>query len=142
MSEATTEAAQAIDLSQFTVMVVDDQPFVRNMIKQQLRQLGCSKVHEYSDGQSALEAIGSVNPDVVLCDINMVGMNGLEVLEHVRTGEGLPHELPFIFLTNETDPEMVEKAVGLKASAYLIKPASLDILQEQISKVLRAAGKV
>ena len=118
------------------VCLVDDQ----NLVRQGIRSLlalgeGIEVIAEASDGKQALELIPQVNPDVVLMDMRMPVMSGLEALQALARINALP---PTIILTTFDDDQLV--LAGLKAGArgYLLKDVSLDQLVEAVRTV--AAG--
>ena len=83
------------------VMVVDDQPAARSMLKKMLKEMSIQQVFEAPNGRDALSFIDSAPEmvDLVLCDWNMPGMSGLDFLRQVRS-VGL--EIPFLMVTGET----------------------------------------
>ncbi len=118
------------------VCLVDDQTLVRQGVRSLLDlSADIRVVAEASDGRQALEVIAQHQPDVVLMDLRMPGMNGIEAMQALASGPGLP---PTIILTTFNDDELV--LAGLKAGArgFLLKDVSLEQLVEAIHTV--AAG--
>ena len=70
-------AAREPDFAKLTVLIVEDQEYIRKLIQQLLMRLGCGTVLEASDGAEGLQTLGSVIPDLVLCDIRMAPVDGL-----------------------------------------------------------------
>jgi len=91
----------------------------------------------YSDGQSALKALGDNPPDLVVCDIKMPNMDGIELLRRLREKSS---SLPFIFLTSKADE--LDEALGLAMGAddYIAKPFSQRLLIARIRALLRRAA--
>jgi DNA-binding NarL/FixJ family response regulator len=119
-----------------SVCLVDDQTLVRQGIRSLLELSDEIRVvAEAADGAQAVDTIPQVKPDVVLLDMRMPNMSGLDVLNALRTREALP---PTIILTTFDDDQMV--LAGLKAGArgYLLKDVSLEQLVEAVKTV--AAG--
>ncbi len=119
-----------------TVCLVDDQTLVRQGVRSLLELSDSIKVvAEAIDGKQALEVIPQARPDVVLLDMRMPGLSGLDVLNALRERGELP---PTIILTTFDDDQLV--LAGLKAGArgYLLKDVSLDQLVDAIKTV--AAG--
>lgn len=119
-----------------SVCLVDDQTLVRQGIRSLLELTDDIRVAaECGDGASAVETIPRVKPDVVLLDLRMPGMSGLDVLTALAARNQLP---PTIILTTFDDDQLV--LAGLKAGArgYLLKDVSLDQLVEAVKTV--AAG--
>jgi len=90
----------------------------------------------YSDGQLALKALSDNPPDLVVCDIKMPNMDGIELLRRLRE----KNSLPFIFLTSKTDE--LDEALGLAMGAddYIAKPFSQRLLIARIRALLRRAA--
>jgi DNA-binding NarL/FixJ family response regulator len=108
------------------VCVVDDQTLVRQGLCSLLGLVdGVEVVAEAADGVEALEAIEVHQPDVVLLDLRMPKMDGLQVLEALATRELAP---PVLILTTFDDDELVLKALRLGAKGYLLKDVSLEQL--------------
>ncbi len=119
-----------------TVCLVDDQTLVRQGVRSLLELSESVRVvAEAADGKQALEVIPAANPDVVLLDMRMPGLSGLDVLNALRERGTLP---PTIILTTFDDDQLV--LAGLKAGArgYLLKDVSLEQLVDAIKAV--AAG--
>ena len=118
------------------VCLVDDQTLVRQGIRSLLELSDSIRVvAEAGDGMQAVETIPRVKPDVVLLDMRMPGMSGLDVLNALAANNQLP---PTIILTTFDDDQLV--LAGLKAGArgYLLKDVSLDQLVDAVKTV--AAG--
>jgi DNA-binding NarL/FixJ family response regulator len=118
------------------VCLVDDQTLVRQGIRSLLELSDSIRVvAEAGDGMQAVETIPRVKPDVVLLDMRMPGMSGLDVLNALAASNQLP---PTIILTTFDDDQLV--LAGLKAGArgYLLKDVSLDQLVDAVKTV--AAG--
>ena len=115
------------------VCLVDDQTLVRQGIRSLLELSDSIRViAEAGDGMQAVETIPRVKPDVVLLDMRMPGMSGLDVLNALATNNQLP---PTIILTTFDDDQLV--LAGLKAGArgYLLKDVSLDQLVDAVKTV-------
>lgn len=120
-------------MSEINVMIVDDHP----MFRQGLRDLvetdpNLQIVGEAADGESALEMVGRLQPDVVLMDINLPTLNGLQVTRQLK--EQLP-EINVVMITGYDDAEQVFHAFRAGASAYCAK----DISPEELIKIIYAA---
>jgi len=115
------------------VLLVDDHSMVREGIKQLLELDGDIKVvGEAGNGEACLKLIHSLKPDVVLLDINMPEMNGLEVLEKLRAGGSKQRVL---LLTIHNEVEYLMRAVDIGVSGYLLKDSESAVLKEAIYAV-------
>jgi two-component system chemotaxis response regulator CheY len=119
------------------VLIVDDEYYTRKVIRTLLLAMGCTKIHEASDGASGLEAIRSLAPDVVLLDWEMPGIDGAEFVRRVRSPEAFPlPNVPIIMLTGHGERSRVMEAVRLGVHEFLLKPVSSNALQARILSVL------
>lgn len=118
------------------IMIVDDQPDMRSMLRHMLAGLGVNQVFEAGDGKQAMmfmdDALDLI--DVVICDWNMPIMSGVEVLRQLRS---VNPDMPFLMVTGRSDVTSVTEARASGVSAYISKPFSLVQLENKL-KVLMA----
>ncbi len=125
------------DFSRLTVLLVDDETFVRTMMKQILRTLGCTNVREAADGASALKELELFQPSLVICDLNMEPIDGLVFVQMVRSHHlAAVRDLPIIILSGQNDLGSVKQAAARGINAYLIKPVSMQALKSRIETVM------
>lgn len=118
------------------ILVVDDMPTIREMVKSQLKALGYHSLSDAEDGDRALQMLKNVkgdNPDfgLVISDWNMPGLSGIEFLKAIRSMEKFK-ELPFILLTSESEREQVTEAIFAGVSQYIVKPFSPKTLEAKL----------
>ncbi|MEJ5330108.1 MAG: response regulator [Desulfobaccales bacterium] len=119
------------------VLVVDDIPAIRRLLTQMLQQLGvASPIRQAADGLEAWELLQERLYDVVVCDINMPRMTGLELLKRLRGHPRYEHT-PFLLITGEVAEEIVAAAVESEVDGYLLKPFRLPALQRQLTAILK-----
>ncbi|WP_096701404.1 response regulator [Magnetospirillum sp. 15-1] len=130
--------AAAVDLGTLKVLIIDDQEFVRTIVKKMLQQVGVGSVVEAHDGNSGLETVEMERPDVVICDVQMRPMDGFGFVKMLRA---LPFgkDLPVVMLTAHTDAATVGRAKELNVNAFLAKPVLPPALKEKIIKVMSDA---
>ncbi|NRH42333.1 response regulator [Pseudomonas sp. MS15a(2019)] len=129
-------------MSKLNVLVVDDAPFIRDLIKKGLRNLfpGLT-VDEAADGRRAQTMLGKQRFDLILCDWEMPGMTGLELLSWFRAQPD--HQgVPFIMVTSRGDKENVVQAIQAGVSDYMGKPFSNEQLAAKVKKALQRTGKL
>lgn len=114
------------DFTGIKVVVIDDQPVIRGMVRGLLKRLGVEQMWLAADGSEGLVYMAEHEPDCVLCDINMLPMNGLELVKLVRAGDvaKVRRDLPIAMLTGHSDAAIVGTALALDVSAFILKPVS------------------
>ena len=100
------------------VLLVDDEALIRMGMRVMLRDLGYEVVGEGGDGQEAIDKVAALDPDVVIMDIKMPGMDGLEASRGIMA----THPVPIIVLTAYNQRGLVEEAADAGVLAYLMKP--------------------
>jgi two-component system chemotaxis response regulator CheY len=118
-----------------SVMVADDMQTMRLLLTQSLRGAGFEEVHRAADGETALRMMLDLNTDLAVVDWNMPRMDGLELLEAVRTNAELL-DLVFIMVTAETLDAKVIQAAEEQQDAYLTKPISPEKLSRRLELIL------
>lgn len=115
-------------------MSVDDSTSVRQMVCFTLRTAGYDVV-EAVDGQDALEKLEAHSVNMILTDLNMPNMNGIELIRRVRSGTG--HQfVPIIMLTTESQAEKKQEGKAAGATGWIVKPFKPEQLLAVVKKVL------
>lgn len=119
------------------VLVVDDMPGIRRMLRQMLILLGVNgRIGEACDGVEAWDILRDIPYDVVICDINMPRMNGLELLQVMRATP--PYETtPFLMITGEVSEEVVAAAAESEVDSYLLKPFQAAGLESRLLEIIK-----
>lgn len=122
-------------MSEATVLVVEDEEGIRELIRLFLIKKGY-KVIDAEDGYEAMDLLAKENPDLILLDIEMPGMNGLEVCEQIR----MQTKLPILFVSYRK--ELSYKIQGLEVGGddYITKPFDFNELEVRIRAILRRNG--
>lgn len=117
------------------ILIVDDSRVMRQIVTRTLRQAGFTghDLVEAENGAQGLEVVRSQNPDLVLSDWNMPEMNGIDLLEALRS-EG--KDVPFAFVTSEGSPDMVSRAEDAGAMFVITKPFTAEGFREKLEAVL------
>lgn len=117
------------------VLVVDDSPTVRQQVGLALKQAGFEVV-EATDGADGIAKIGADSSiGMVILDVNMPRMNGLEMLEAVKAG-GNNAQLPIIMLTSEGQQSLIERAKKAGAKGWIVKPFKAELLVAAVKKLI------
>jgi CheY-like chemotaxis protein len=119
------------------VLVVDDEPYMRKVVRTMLMSIGVRNVYEAGDGPAGLELIQSMEPDIVVLDWEMPGLDGPAFVRRVRSPDTFPYpDLPIIMLTGHGERSRVVEAVKIGVNEFLLKPVSAKALQDRIISVL------
>ncbi len=129
-------------MSKVSVLVVDDAPFIRDLVKKALRsQFPGIRTEDAVNGRKAQQMLARERFDLILCDWEMPEMSGLELLTWCRTQDALM-AVPFIMVTSRGDKENVVQAIQAGVSDFIGKPFSNEQLTSKVRKALGRAGKL
>ena len=116
-------------------MVVDDAAFMRKVIRDMLTKNGYTDIYEAVDGADAVEKYSEIHPDLVLMDITMPNMDGLEALKAIRTKDGNAN---VVMCTAMGQEAMVVEAVQAGTRDFIVKPFKEDRLIKTVSSIVGA----
>jgi two-component system chemotaxis response regulator CheY len=127
-------------MSEIQTLIVDDSSVMRKIVERALRQAGLStmKVHEAGNGLEGLEILRSVSIDLILSDINMPSMDGLEFLRQIKA-QNLAPGVPVVMITTESSEEHVKQAIASGARGYIRKPFTPEQVKERVLPLIAAA---
>ena len=119
------------------VLVVDDDHYMRKVVRTMLNAIGVKTVFEAPDGATGLEALRANNPDIVIVDWEMPMIDGAQFVRMVRTpGEFPVPDIPIIMLSGHGDRWRVVEAARIGAHEYLLKPVSTKALRDRIIAII------
>jgi len=119
------------------VLVVDDNQYMRKMVRNLLVNCGIKDIYEAADGLAALDMIRTMAPDVVILDWEMPLLNGPELVRIVRSPGVFPiPDIPIIMLTGHCERWRVVEAVRLGVNEYLTKPVSAKALHDRLISIM------
>ena len=121
------------------ILVVDDFPTMRRIIKNLLKDLGYDNVDEAEDGAQGLEKLRGGSFDFVVSDWNMPNMDGLAMLQSIRADPNLS-KLPVLMVTAEAKKENIIAAAQAGANGYVVKPFTVATLEEKLNKIFEKLG--
>jgi two-component system OmpR family response regulator len=121
------------DAQQTKILIVDDEAGVRELLKDALKLAGFD-THVANDGMSALTALRSFTPDIMIIDINMPLMDGFELVERLRKNG---NDVPVLMLSARADRVDVTRGLTLGADDYVVKPFGLEELVLRLKAILR-----
>ncbi|MGE0633691.1 MAG: response regulator [Pseudobdellovibrionaceae bacterium] len=118
------------------ILILDDMPTIREMVRTNLKNMGFTNIWEAEDGTEGLKILQSMQTAgtpirLVISDWNMPKMKGIDLLRMVRGMDG-GADLPFLLLTSESERDQVTEAVIAGVSQYIVKPFSPKTLDEKL----------
>jgi CheY-like chemotaxis protein len=121
------------------VWIVDDDEEMITAMQMMLRLLKAETSGYLNARQAANALLEGKRPDVILLDISMPEVSGMDLLKYLRRGRDLSH-IPVIMFTSEASDTMVDKSLAMGADAYLTKPVSFEELKTAIARAMTARG--
>lgn len=118
------------------ILVIDDMPSIRDLVKNTLKAMGFKNIQEAGDGEEGLKVLLGANASgypiqLVISDWNMPKMKGLDLLKQIRSTVEFAN-LPFVLLTSESERDQVTEAVLAGVSQYIVKPFSAKIFEDKL----------
>src|SRR5471032_1728907 len=130
-----------VDLSNVSVMCIDDDPVIRSVVRFGLQRHGCHDFAQANGGVEALELCADRKFDLLICDFQMSPMTGLDFLRELAKS-GNAEGWPVIMLSAETNPATIQEALDLGVCAWVGKPISVQTLIERVGTVLNLPGQI
>jgi diguanylate cyclase (GGDEF)-like protein len=127
------QGAQNIN-QEVTILIVDNEMPIRRLMSLLLKDFGAIEMAE--SGEEALEKVNTVNPDLVILNVQMPGMNGYEVCAKIRANNKIS-SIPVVFLTANDSNEDEERGLEVGATDFIRKPISAKIVSARISNILK-----
>ena len=126
-------------MSEIRTLIVDDSSVMRKIVERALRQAGLDLlvVHEAASGTEGIEVLKSRKVDLILSDINMPSMDGLEFLRQIRAQQLAPG-VPVVMITTESSEEHVKAAIQAGAQGYIRKPFTAEQVKERVLPLVAA----
>jgi two-component system chemotaxis response regulator CheY len=127
-------------MSEVRALIVDDSSVMRKIVERSLRQAGIDPlvVREAGSGVEGLEVLRAEKVDLILSDINMPAMDGLEFVRQIRV-QNLAPGVPVVMITTESSEEHVKQAILAGARGYIRKPFTAEQVKERVLPLLSAA---
>ncbi|MCG8615312.1 MAG: response regulator [Desulfobacterales bacterium] len=121
-------------LQDMSVLVVEDAALMRTLIVKSLEKHGVGKVTQATNGKQALDAVTVMRPDLIISDLNMPVMNGVELLGKLQRNEDYKR-IPFVVLTSQTNDATFKKIMSMGAADFIRKPFNEDQLIVKLMSV-------
>lgn len=119
------------------VLIIDDEADFGHFVKESLQFDNRYCVNIATDGMMGLKIAQETNPDVIVLDIMMPQMDGLQVLKGLRAQKATQNT-PVIMLTGKNDDDSIVQAIGLSLAMYIVKPIEMDVLGHKIESILKS----
>lgn len=128
-----------MDIKRARVVLVEDDKVMRAFVLGQLRRLGILDLYAFEDGGVALSEVIKLKPDLIITDVHMQPMGGVEFVRELRmAADPRICGTPVIFLSADSSSATVGEVLPLGVSAYIVKPPTLSALDKKIEMALRA----
>ncbi len=125
-----------VNLTNLKTMVVDDSRTARLMLAEMLREMGVSSIAKAEDGADAMQQLKTFAADVVICDLHMTPLDGIEFTRLLRTADDSPNPyLPVLMLTGDATQKQLSNALNAGVHGFMSKPLQADSLRRQINLV-------
>lgn len=131
----------SVDFAKLHILLIDDEPFMQNLIHRVLSEIGIKHVATAADGAEALVVLKSLDYgfDLIVCDLEMPNMDGLAFVKELRSRtKEMEEKIPVLIVTGHSEPENVKGAVAAGIHGYLVKPISKQALEKRIVAALSA----
>ncbi|MGA2168244.1 MAG: response regulator [Terracidiphilus sp.] len=127
-------------MREIRTLIVDDSSVMRKIVERSLRQAGLDPlvVYEAGSGTEGLDQLRAKQVDLILSDINMPSMDGLEFLRQIRA-QNLAPGVPVVMITTESSEEHVKQAILAGAQGYIRKPFTAEQVKERVLPLVDAA---
>ena len=124
-------------LKDVRVLIVDDQDFIRSMLRQMLGVLGCKSISDETNGEAAWFAVQDNPPDLLIVDWEMEPMDGIELVKKIRNDDSSPDRfLPIIMITAHSERPRIIAARDAGVNEFLMKPVSARMLFSRLNAVI------
>src|SRR5208283_3882542 len=125
-------------MTETRALIVDDSTVMRKIVERSLRQAGLDPlvVFEAGSGSEGLDVLKAQKVDLILSDINMPSMDGLEFLRQLRV-QNLAPGVPVVMITTESSMEFVQQAIQAGAQGYIRKPFTAEQVKERVLPLVR-----
>jgi two-component system, chemotaxis family, chemotaxis protein CheY len=117
------------------ILIVDDDSTTRKLLGLYLRAKGYEVAYA-ENGLDGIEKLGSENPNLIISDLNMPYMDGIEFVKNVRADQ-THKEIPVLMVTTEADPEERERALSVGVNGYLVKPVTAEVVTQNIRHIMK-----
>lgn len=124
-----------VDISKLAILVIDDHMIIRQVVEQNLRDMGFSHIDSVADSGEAEQRIAQQHYDIIFVDWVLPGKSGYTMMRELREDRKYD-DVAFIMVTAETDERHMIEALKAGATSYITKPVTAALFQEKVGKVV------
>lgn len=134
----TTGALTEMDIKRARIVVVEDEKIMSTFILGNLRRIGILDLYAFDEGATALREVVKLKPDLILTDVHMHPMGGIEFVRQLRaSANNRIANTPVIFLSADSSASTVGEALPLGVAGYIVKPPNMTALATKIEQALK-----
>jgi DNA-binding NarL/FixJ family response regulator len=127
-----------MDIKRARIVVIEDEKIMSAFILATLRRIGILDLFAFENGASALKELATLKPDLVLTDVHMQPMGGVELVREMRaSADATVSNVPVIFLSADSTPATIKEILPLGVAGYLVKPPNMNVLASKIEQALK-----
>ena len=129
------------EMSSLSILIIDDEPFIRKLIGRMLYEQGVTHLIEAEDGFEGIVKVRQARKgfDLIICDLEMPNMNGFDFVRQLRADKNISNPgVPVLILTGHSDEDSVQESVKLGIHGFLTKPVSKTNLEKRILSALNS----
>lgn len=124
-------------LKNIHILLADDDEFIRRIVRHILMGLGFEQIREVNSGNGVKDVLGTIPFEILISDVQMPGINGIELLRQIRCGQtDAPRDLPVIILTSFSNTEVLSASLALDVNGFLVKPMKPATVYAKITQAL------
>src|SRR6185312_610091 len=126
-----------VEFQSLRILIVDDNQDMRVLLRRMLASLGVKDVLEATDGRAGIAILSQTGRDVVLSDLDMKPINGIDFTLQVRMSDSMANSVvPIIMITGHTELQVVEKARDAGITEFIAKPVTMKALQSRLTEIV------
>ncbi len=126
--------------SNINIILIEDFPFMRRIIRNCLLELGFVNILEADDGSTGLDIINRKKAELIISDYDLPDMSGIELLKVVQSSDELK-DIPFLMVTKETQADEIIGLIDQETQDFIIKPFTADMLGRKIEMLLGESSR-
>ena len=128
-----------MDIKRARIVVVEDEKIMSTFVLTTLRRIGILDLFAFDNGVAAFKELGKLKPDLIVTDIHMQPLGGVELVRAMRAStDAAIATIPVIFLSADSTPATIKEVLPLGVAGYLVKPPNINVLAAKIEQALNS----